>query len=65
MADRVKSGEVKIKYCPTDDMIGDYFTKLQQGDNFRKFREQILYIQPGDDYLNPTSGFDPQECVGE
>lgn len=46
VADRVKSGEVRSKHCPTDDMLGDYFTKPLQGSKFRKFRNQILNIQP-------------------
>ena len=45
VADRVQSGEVRIKYCPTDDMLGDYFTKPLQGSKFRKFRDQILNVQ--------------------
>ena len=40
--DRVDSGEIKIKYCPTADMIGDFLTKPLQGASFRKFRDLIL-----------------------
>ena len=42
MKDKIDRGEVKIEYCPTDEMIGDYFTKPLQGEKFVKFREQIL-----------------------
>ena len=29
--DRVQSDEVDIKYCPTEEMVADYFTKPLQG----------------------------------
>ena len=44
ISDRVKSGEVKIKYCPTDGTIGEYFTNLLQGYKFRKFKGKISNI---------------------
>ena len=39
--DRWKKGKVDIKYCPTDEMIGDFFTKPLQGKTFVKFRESL------------------------
>ena len=33
-----------IIHCPTDDMIGDYFTKPLQGAKFIKFRNLIMGI---------------------
>jgi len=42
VADRVKAGEVNIKYCPTGEMRGDFFTKPLQGTAFRKFRELVM-----------------------
>ena len=48
MTDRIKSGEIKIEYCPTLDMIGDYFTKPLQGSLFRKFRNLMLGIEEAD-----------------
>ena len=38
ITDRVKNGEDIIEYCPTGDMIADFFTKPLQGSLFRKFR---------------------------
>ena len=48
MTDRIKSGEIKIEYCPTLDMIGDYFTKPLQGSLFRKSCKRILGIEEAD-----------------
>ena len=42
VTDRVKAGEVSIKYCPTGEMRGDFFTKPLQGTAFRKFRELVM-----------------------
>ena len=64
VVDIVKSGEMKIKYCPIDYMIGEYFNNPIKGAKLRKYQELILNIQTDDDGLNPTSGVDPQECVG-
>ena len=42
IADRVKSKEVRIEYCPTGIMLADYFTKPQQGLLFRQMRDMIM-----------------------
>ena len=42
VSDRVKKKEVKIKYCPTDLMIADYFTKPLQGKLFHTLRNIIM-----------------------
>ena len=31
-----------MEFCPTFDMIGDYFTKALQGYQFRRFRNIVL-----------------------
>ena len=46
VADRIASKEVKVEYCPTGEMIADYFTKPLQGTLFRKFRDFIMNIDP-------------------
>ena len=43
--DHANCGEIKLKYCPTTEMVGDYFTKPLQGGLFNKFRDCILNIQ--------------------
>ena len=40
--DRVDSGEISIEYCPTDEMVGDYFTKPVQGRKFLDLRRIIM-----------------------
>ena len=42
--DRIKNGEITVKYCPTDQMLADYFTKPLQGAKFILFRDMILGI---------------------
>ncbi|CAJ1960187.1 unnamed protein product [Cylindrotheca closterium] len=42
ITDQVEKGNVKVKYCPTDDMIADFMTKPLQDEKFRKFRDLVL-----------------------
>ena len=42
--DRIKNKEISVKYCPTDQMLADYFTKPLQGAKFILFRDMILGI---------------------
>jgi hypothetical protein len=37
VTDQVEKKNLQIKYCPTDDMIGDFHTKPLQGEKFRQF----------------------------
>ena len=46
ITDRIAKGELKVEWCPTQDMIGDYMTKPLQGALFRKFRDQIMGVVP-------------------
>ena len=45
ITDRIKKGELKIEYCPTDDMVADFFTKLLQGKKFLQFRKIIMNLK--------------------
>jgi len=40
--DRIASKEVRVEYCPTGDMLADYFTKPFQGGLFVKFCNIIM-----------------------
>ena len=37
-----------MEFCPTFDMIGDYFTKSLQGYQFRRFLNIVLGIHEND-----------------
>jgi len=70
--DRVDSGEITIRYCPTEDMVADYFTKPLQGSQFRKLRGLIMNVDPSipdctwskERSVKPANSHGPQECVG-
>jgi len=40
--DRIDSGNIKVVYCPTEEMLADFFTKPLQGALFRKFRDVVM-----------------------
>ena len=42
VTDQVEKGNMEIKHCPSENMIGDFFTKPLQGSKFREFRRDIL-----------------------
>ena len=42
--DKVEKDEITIVYCPTEDMVADYFTKPLQGAQFRRFRDMIMGV---------------------
>jgi hypothetical protein len=48
ITDRIAHKEIAVQYCPTKEMIADYFTKPLQGILFYKFRDQILGVVPMD-----------------
>ena len=37
ITDRINKGDLSVEYCPTFDMVGDFFTKPLQGKLFLKF----------------------------
>jgi hypothetical protein len=42
LTDQVKKGNLKIEYCPTTEMWGDYMSKPLQGRLFQKFKKLIM-----------------------
>jgi hypothetical protein len=42
--DQYAQKKVSIQYCPTNNMIADFFTKPLQGSRFRKFRSLIMNL---------------------
>ena len=61
--DRVDSGEVSIQHCPTDDMVGDYFTKPLQGSKFVRFRNLIMVYEEHDMKLEHASLVSPRSVL--
>ena len=54
--DNIWRNELSVKYCPTDIILGDYYTKPQQGIRMRRSRVAILNLK-----YDPTQV--SQECV--
>jgi KUP system potassium uptake protein len=46
--DKIKNGEYKIKYCPTNDMLADIFTKSLDKIKFTILRTKIKVIPKSD-----------------
>jgi len=44
---KIKIGEVKVAFCPTHNMIGDFFTKPLQGTIFAQMHDRILNLPSG------------------
>ena len=45
ITNRIKKGDLHIEYCPTDNMVTDFFTKPLQGKKFLQFRKVIMNLQ--------------------
>lgn len=43
--DLVRANELSVKYCTTDDMLGEFFTKPLQGSQFKRLRDAVLNIK--------------------
>ena len=54
ITDRIAKGDIEIVYCPTNDMVADFFTKPLQGKLFKKFICQIMNIELDDPILRPA-----------
>lgn len=52
VADVVSQGNAKVVYCPTEDMLADFFTKPLQGSKFLRFRDTVLNIQGSPHNMN-------------
>jgi hypothetical protein len=46
VTNRIKKGELIMEWCPTEDMLGDFWTKPTQGKQFTRVRDQIMGTQP-------------------
>jgi hypothetical protein len=48
LKDRVRSGEIRVRHCPTHQMLADFFTKPLQGYLFHRFKAVVLGHQHTD-----------------
>jgi KUP system potassium uptake protein len=67
VTDRIQQKQMRVEYCPTEEMIADFFTKPLQGSLFRKFRTFLLNTRSVQSFpANDTEGMtaETQECVG-
>ena len=58
--DRLEAEKIKVVFCPTDQMIADYFTKPLQGSLFERLRAIIM----GHTHIPPVSVVASEERVG-
>jgi hypothetical protein len=61
VTDNVGKKHMRIEYCPTDDMLGDFYTKPTQGTKFTKFRNRIMGKAGHHETTSPTPV--RKECV--
>jgi hypothetical protein len=52
--DRIQRGEINLVYCPTGEMVADFFSKPLQGGLFKKFRDVVMGIRHPDALLDAT-----------
>ena len=64
MKDRVETENITIVYCPTEEMLADFFTKPLQGALFQKFR-RVLMGHAHVNTLSLSSSTPTEERVGE
>ena len=48
VTDRIEKKHIKVKYCPTLEMLTDFFTKPLKGALFYKFRDTIQGVSMDD-----------------
>ena len=45
VTDMIKKGRLNVDWCPTTEMVVDFFTKPNQGALFRRFRDLIMGVE--------------------
>jgi len=48
ITDCIERNELRVEYCPTDDMLADFLTKPLQGKKFFKFRRILMNLEDSD-----------------
>jgi len=63
--DRLESEKIRVKYCPTESMLADFFTKPLQGRLFRKLRAVVMGYEHIDTLYDTEEDAPEQERVGK
>ena len=63
IADRLRSENIQIVYCPTLKMLADFFAKPLQGSLFRKFRDYVRGYNHIDELQTDSEESPEQERV--
>ena len=61
----LQSEGIKVDYCPTENMIADFFTKPLQGDLFKKFRDIVIWYKHISTLHEDDKDSSSQERVGK
>ena len=61
--DRVTQGDLKIRYCSTEDMVADFFTKSPQGSMSIKLKNQIMGHSTLTPSIDAVDSHEMKECV--
>ena len=43
--DQQQKGNLEVQYYPTGEMIGNFMTKLKQGCDFKRFRDDVMGME--------------------
>jgi hypothetical protein len=63
VTNHVKQGNLRVTYCPTDDMIGDYFTKPLQRNKVRLIDSETNVSNPALPVLSRSSDSGPSQST--
>ena len=61
LKDLIERDVVKVEYCPTEQMVADFFTKPLQGNLFYKLKRVIMGTESVEEFKR---SFDTKERVG-
>ena len=64
VTDKIKNGEVKVAYCPMENMLGEFFpTNLYRNSAFRNMQDNFNFIRLG--YITYNCAFPFGSCESE
>ena len=63
MKNRLDTENIKVVYCPTGEMLADFYTKPLQGNLYRRFRDVIMGLKNIDPLKEITQTTDQERVV--